>query len=72
MTGWDGWLMNREAGCQCKPVIEGGCELPHEFTMFPDSSSTAQAAYKELAVAIICSYILDSFTSLLAASNRNA
>lgn len=28
MAGWDGWLMNREAGCQCKPVIEGGCELP--------------------------------------------
>lgn len=28
MTGWDGWLMNREAGCQCKPVIEGGCEPP--------------------------------------------
>lgn len=22
------WLMNREAGCQSKPVIEGGCELP--------------------------------------------
>lgn len=23
-----GWLMSREAGCQCEPVIEGGCELP--------------------------------------------
>lgn len=28
MTAWAGWLMNREAGCQCQPVIEGECELP--------------------------------------------
>lgn len=28
MTGWAGWVINREAGCQSKPVIEGGCELP--------------------------------------------
>lgn len=28
MTGWAGWLMSGKAGCQCEPVIEGGCEVP--------------------------------------------
>lgn len=28
ITGWAGWLMRSEAGCQCEPVIEGGRELP--------------------------------------------
>lgn len=43
MTGWVGWLMSREAGCHCEPVIEGGWDLPPMDSLY---SLTAAAQYR--------------------------
>lgn len=57
---WVGWLMSNEAGCQHKPVIEGGCELPqrifHVLWQLQHSRDGSQRAL----VIIVCYYRLDS------------